>query len=148
MNGNRLILVAVSIAVILTGYTSCVTSKKSFPIEAVLEIIVCDWQNTEFNLSKRPARRVIDQDGNLTVYNKTYDEVAKKTGTITITKAWSEIEGWLWFKDEIHYDDSDTMFYELSKLDLQTMDWSIVWSEGDYPAEWDPVVFPSYFYRK
>ena len=68
MNGNRLILVAVSIAVILTGYTSCVTSKKSFPIEAVLEIIVCDWQNTEFNLSKRPARRVIDQDGNLTVY--------------------------------------------------------------------------------
>ena len=73
---------------------------------------------------------------------------ARPTRSTTITKAWTETESWLWFKDEIHYSDSDTTVYELSKLDLQKMDWSLLWSEGDYPEKWDPVEYQSYFYRK
>jgi len=91
---------------------------------------------------------VIGPDGNLTFYNQTFDKTAEKTGKITITKAWTETEGWLWFKDTIRYDGSDTTFYELSKLDIQKMDWSLLWSEGKYPAEWDAVEYPSCFYRK
>jgi len=148
MNVKRSVLIAVSIAVILMGYMSCVTSKKSYPTEEVLEKIAGDWKNTEYDMSKRPARRVIDQQGNVTVYDKTYNESGKKAGKITITKAWTEPESWLWFKDEIHYNDSDTTVYELSKLDLQKMDWSLLWSEGDYPLKWDPVEYQSCFYRK
>jgi hypothetical protein len=148
MNIKRLFLIAVSIAVILMGYMSCVTSKKPYQTEEVLEKIAGDWKNIEFDRSKKPARRVIDQQGNVTVYDKTYDESGKRTGKITITKAWTETEGWLWFKDEIHYNDSDTTVYELSKLDLQKMDWSLLWSEGEYPEKWDSVEYQSYFYRK
>ena len=57
-------------------------------------------------------------------------------------------KSWLWFKDEIHYTDSDKTVYELSKLDFEKMDWTLLWSEDDYPSEWDPVQYQSYFYRK
>jgi hypothetical protein len=105
--------------------------------------------NTEYDMTdKKPAKRVIDQDGILAVFNQTYDKTAQKTGKITITKAWTEAEGWLWFKDEIRYDGSDTKVYELSKLNLDKMDWSLLWSGDKYPAEWDAVEYPSYFYRQ
>jgi len=58
------------------------------------------------------------------------------------------VEGLVWFEDTIDYDDSDSTAYELSKLDLQKMDWSLLWSEEEFPAEWDAVEYPAYFYRK
>ena len=148
MSSKRWVLVVSSIAVILMINTSCVTAKKSCPTESVLEKIAGEWKNIEFDKSNKPGRRVIDQQGNLTVYDKTYDESGKKTGKIAITKAWTESESWLWFKDEIHYNDSDKTVYELSKLDLEKMDWTLLWSEDDYPSEWDPVQYQSYLYRK
>lgn len=148
MNVKRLFLIAVSIAVILMGYMSCVTQKKLYPTEEVLEKIAGEWKNVHYDITQKPARRVVDQQGNLTIHDKTYTESVKRTGKITIIKAWTDTEGLLWFEDKIHYDDSDTTFYELSKVDLQEMVWNLLWSEADYPAKWDPVKYAYYFYRK
>lgn len=148
MNGKRLILVVVSIAVILVGFTSCVTSKKSYSIEAAMEQLAGEWKNTHYDTTQKLARRVIDQQGDLTVHEKTYVESVKRTGKITIIKAWTDTEGLLWLKDKIRYDDSDTTIYELSKLDLQKMEWNLLWSEVSYPEKWDPVEYQYYFYRK
>ena len=149
MSNKKLIVVMVSVAVILMVYGSCSTTKKSYPKEALMELITGEWTNTEYNMTdKKAANRVIDQDGTLAVYNKTSDETAGKSGKITITKAWTETEGWLWFKATIRYEGSDTTFYELSKMDLEKMDWTLLWSEDNYPAEWDAVEYPSLFYRK
>ena len=148
MNSKKFFLVMVLIGLILMGYGSCST-KKSYSKEALMELITGEWTNTEYDMTdQKAAKRVIDQDGNLKVYNKTFDETAEKTGTITIIKAWTETEGWLWFKGTIHYSVSDTTFYELSKLNLQKMDWTLLWSEDKPPAEWDAVEYPSLFYRK
>lgn len=149
MNSKKFFLVVISIGAILMVFTSCATSKKSYSKDAVLELITGEWTNTESNMTDtKAAKRVIDQDGALAVYNKTYDETAEKSGKITITKAWTETEGWLWFKDTIRYEGSDTTFYELSKLNLEKMDWTLLWSEDNSPAGWDAVEYPSLFYRK
>jgi len=149
MKSKKFFLMVVALGVILMLFTGCSTSRKSYSKAAVLELITGTWLNTEYDITdKKAAKRVIDQDGTLAVFNQTYDKTAQKTGTIKITKAWTEAEGWLWFKDTIRYDGSDTTVHELSKLNLEKMDWSLLWFEDKYPAEWDAVEYPSYFYRQ
>ncbi len=148
MNNRKLIPVAALTVLILTGYTSCLKSKGGYPVEGAMEKIAGEWTNTEYDRTgKHPARRVIDLQGNITIYDKSYNDSGEKTGTIKITKAWMDTEGWLWFTDEIRFDDG-TSFYELSKLDLQKMDWSLLWSEENFPEKWDAVEYSSCFYRK
>jgi hypothetical protein len=148
MNAKRLVLIAVSVGVILMAYPSCDTSKKSYSREAVMEQLAGEWKNLHYDATQQPARRVFDQQGNLTIHQKTYVDSVITTGKITITKAWTDTEGLLWFRDKIHYNDSNTTVYELSKLDLQEMAWSILWSEKNYPEKWDAVEYESHFYRK
>jgi hypothetical protein len=107
-----------------------------------------EWKNTEYDRSTSPARRIIDMDGNFRQYDKSYKEENERTGEFTITKAWVESEGVVWFRDKVHYRDSGTTVYELSKLELGKMDWNLLWSEDKFPAEWDAVEYPAYFYRK
>ncbi|UCF97571.1 MAG: hypothetical protein JSV89_20715 [Spirochaetaceae bacterium] len=126
----------------------CDKSKNSYPKEDLMAKISGEWKNTEYDLSKSPARRIIDLKGNLRQYDKTYEDTGERTGRFTITKAWTESEGWVWFTDTIQYDDSKAKVYELCKLDLQMMDWHLLWSEKDFPGEWDAVEYPAYFYRK
>jgi len=113
-----------------------------------MEKISGEWKNTEYDRSKSPARRIIDRQGNLRQYDKTYEDAEERTGEFTISKAWTESEGLVWFKNTIRYHDSNMVIYELSKLDLEKMDWSLLWAEEDFPAEWDPVEYQAYFYRK
>ena len=148
MNGKRVFAVLLMAAAVSFLIPGCASSKKPYPGEDLMELISGEWKNVEFDRSASPARRIIDRQGNLRQYDKTYEDVGERTGVFTIVKAWTESEGWIWFRDTIRYQDTDTVLYELSKLDLRKMDWSILWSEEDFPAEWDAVEYPSYFYRK
>lgn len=148
MTGKRVLAVLVMAAAVLFLIPGCASSKKPYPGEELMEKISGEWKNTEYDRSTSPARRIIDLQGNLRQYDKTYEEVGERTGLFTIVKAWTESEGWIWFRDTIRYHDTNTTVYELSKLDLQKMDWTILWSEEDFPAEWDAAEYPSYFYRK
>ena len=148
MNVRRLVLIAVSVWVILMACPGCDTSKKSYSREALLEKLAGEWKNLHYDATQKPARRVFDKQGNLTVHQKTYEDSVITRGKITITKAWTDTDGLIWFKDKIHYDDSNTTVYELSKLDLQEMAWNLLWSEKNYPEKWDAVEYESHFYRK
>ena len=148
MTRFRLILGLFLVAIAVLMIPGCAGSKKAYPKDDLMIKISGEWKNTEYDRSKSPARRVINVQGNFRQYDKTYEDAGERTGTITIKKAWTEAEGLVWFEDTIDYDDSDSTAYELSKLDLQKMDWSLLWSEEEFPAEWDAVEYPAYFYRK
>ena len=135
-------------AVLLLVVSGCGETGKSYSKEDLMEKLSGEWKNTEYDRSTSPARRIIDMDGNFRQYDKTYKDEDERTGEFTITKAWVESEGVVWFRDKVHYDDSDTTVYELSKLELDKMDWNLLWSEEKFPAEWDAVEYPAYFYRK
>ena len=135
-------------AAILLAVSGCANTGKPYTKEALMEKLSGEWKNTEYDRSTSPARRIVDMQGNFRQYDKTYEDVNERTGEFTITKAWSESGELVWFKDKVHYDDSDTTVYELSKLDLNKMDWNLLWSEEKFPAEWDAVEYPAYFYRK
>ena len=96
----------------------------------------------------RESRETLLQRGPDGEVDKTYKDEDERTGEFTITKAWIESEGLVWFTDKVYYHDSDITVYELSKLDLDKMDWNLLWSEEKFPAEWDAVEYPAYFYRK
>ena len=66
MNVKRLVLIAVSVGVILMAYPSCDTSKKSYSQEAVMEKLPGEWKNLHYDATQKPARRVFDQQENLT----------------------------------------------------------------------------------
>ena len=135
-------------AVLLLVVSGCGETGKSYSKEDLMEKLSGEWKNTEYDRSTSPARRIIDMDGKFRQYDKTYKDVDERTGNFTVTKAWIESEGVVWFRDKVHYEDSDTTVYELSKLDLNKMDWNLLWSEEKFPAEWDAVEYPAYFYRK
>ena len=136
------------VAAVLLAVSGCAAIGKSYSKEDLMEKLSGEWKNTEYDLSTSPARRNVDLQGNFRQYDKTYKDTDERTGKLTITKAWSESERLVWFRDKVYYYDSDTTVYELSKLDLNKMDWNLLWSEEDYPAEWDAVEYPAYFYRK
>ena len=142
------VLTATSYLVLLLALSGCATAGKSYPKEELMEKLSGKWKNTEYDRSTTPARRIIDPQGNFRQYDKTYQDVDERTGEFTVTKVWSDSEGLVWFRDKIYYHDSDTTVYELSKLDLNKMDWSLLWSEEKFPAEWDAVEYPALFYRK
>jgi hypothetical protein len=48
----------------------------------------------------------------------------------------------------VQYDDSGEIMHELARLGVDKMDMNILWSSEKYSNEWDPVMYPSYFYRK
>jgi len=148
MIGKRAVAVLYLIVVVLVLFPGCAGSKKPYSKENLMEKISGEWKNTEYDRSKSPARRIIDRQGNLRQYDKTYEDAEERTGEFTISKAWTESEGLVWFKNTIRYHDSNMVIYELSKLDLEKMDWSLLWAEEDFPAEWDPVEYQAYFYRK
>ena len=148
MSRKRVFAILFVTAAVVLLISGCAGSKKPYSNEDLMEKISGEWKNTEYDRSASPARRIIDRQGNLRQYDKTYEDVGERTGRFTITKAWTQSEGWIWFEDTIRYDDTNTTVFELSKLDLQKMDWSLLWSEKDFPAEWDAVEYRSYFYRK
>ena len=148
MSFGKLVLVLVVAVAVLLAVSGCAKAGKSYSKEELMEKLSGEWKNTEYDRSTSPARRIIDLQGNFKQYDKTYKDVDERTGEFTVTKAWIESEGLVWFKDKVHYRDSDTTVYELSKLDLNKMDWNLLWSEEKYPAEWDAVEYPAYFYRK
>jgi hypothetical protein len=148
MSLGKFVLVLVVTVAVLLAVSGCAQAGKPYSKAELMEKLSGEWKNTEYDRSASPARRMIDIQGNFKQYDKTYKDVEERTGTFTITKAWSESEGLVWFKNKVHYNDSDTTVYELSKLDLNKMDWNLLWSEEKYPAEWDAVEYPSYFYRK
>lgn len=148
MSFGKLVLVLVVAVAVLLGVSGCAKAGKSYSKEELMEKLSGEWKNTEYDRSTSPARRIIDMQGNFRQYDKTYKDVDERTGKFTITKAWIESEGVVWFKDKVHYEDSDITVYELSKLDLNKMDWNLLWSEEKFPAEWDAVEYPAYFYRK
>ena len=148
MNRCRTILALVSMVAVLLAFSGCTTAGKSYSKEQLMEKLSGEWKNTEYDRSTSPARRIIDPQGNFRQYDKTYEDVDERTGEFTVTKAWSESQGLVWFKDKVYYEDSDTTVYELSKLDLDKMDWNLLWSEEKFPAEWDAVEYPALFYRK
>ena len=148
MNRNRIVLAFAVMAVLLLVASGCAKTGKPYSNEDLMVKLSGEWKNTEYDRSTSPARRIIDTDGHFRQYDKTYENVSERTGEFTISKAWVESEGVVWFRDKVHYRDSDTTVYELSKLDLDKMDWNLLWSEEKYPAEWDAVEYPAYFYRK
>ena len=148
MNRCRVSLAAGLMTVLLLVVSGCGETGKPYSKEDLMEKLSGEWKNTEYDRSTSPARRTIDMQGNFRQYDKTYKDVDERTGKFTVTKAWIESEGVVWFKDKVYYEDSDTTVYELSKLDLDMMDWNLLWSEEKFPAEWDAVEYPAYFYRK
>lgn len=148
MSFGKLVLVLVVAVAVLLAVSGCAKAGKSYSKEELMEKLSGEWKNTEYDRSTSPARRIIDMQGNFRQYDKTYKDVDERTGEFTITKAWSESEGLVWFRDKVRYHDSESTVYELSKLDLDKMDWNLLWSEEKFPAEWDAVEYPAYFYRK
>ena len=136
------------VAAVLLAVSGCAAIGKSYSKEDLMEKLSGEWKNTEYDRSTSPARRIVDLQGNFRQYDKTYEDMNERSGKFTISKAWSESEGLIWFRDKIYYYDSDATVYELSKLDLNKMDWTLLWLEEKFPAEWDAVEYPSYFYRK
>ena len=148
MKRNRIVLALGVTAALLLAVSGCAKTGTPYSKDALMEKLSGEWKNTEYDRSTSPARRIIDIQGNFTQYDKTYKEENERTGEFTITKAWVESEGVVWFKDKVRYRDSGATVYELSKLELDKMDWNLLWSEEKFPAEWDAVEYPAYFYRK
>ena len=148
MNRYRIVLALALVVAILLVVSGCAKAGKPYSKEDLMEKLSGEWKNTEYDRSTSPARRIIDMQGSFRQYDKTYEDVNERTGEFTISKAWIESEGVVWFRDKVHYEDADTTVYELSKLDLDKMDWNLLWSEEKFPAEWDAVEYPAYFYRK
>lgn len=146
MDRQRAIAVAVVIGILPIIVSGCVSTNRLYP--AVMEKITGVWQNTEYNGREKPAKRVINPDGVLQFYENTYDATASRTARFSITKAWTDESNRLWFTSTVRYDDSGEVIYELSRVDADKMDMNILWSNEKYPKEWDPVTYPSYFYRK
>jgi len=148
MNRGRIVLALGLVVAVLLVVSGCAKAGKPYSKEDLMEKLSGEWKNTEYDRSTTPARRIIDMQGNFRQYDKTYKDEDERTGEFTITKAWIESEGLVWFTDKVYYHDSDITVYELSKLDLDKMDWNLLWSEEKFPAEWDAVEYPAYFYRK
>ena len=148
MNRGSVVPAVGVVVAILLMISGCGEAGKSYSKEGLMEKISGEWKNAEYDLSSSPARRIIDREGNFRQYDKTYKDVDERTGKFTITKAWTESEGLVWFNDKVRYDDSGSTVYELSKLDLDKMDWNLLWSEEKFPAEWDAVEYPAFFYRQ
>jgi hypothetical protein len=91
---------------------------------------------------------VIGSDGVPQFYDNTYDAAGNRTGRLTVTKAWADESNRLWFTSTVQYEDPGELIYELARLEVDKMDMNILWSNEKYPKEWDPVTYPSYFYRK
>ena len=148
MIAKRLVLVAISIAVLVLGFAGCVTPQAASPKTEAMVRVAGEWGNSFYDCSNIPSRRLIDAQGNVTFYDKSYDESRRQSGLIRITKAWRDAEGRLWFRDEVYYADSDATVYELSRIDLRTMEWNIVWSGDRYPSGWDPVEYQTYSFSR
>ena len=147
MKRAAIVFVVIAIGTLFTVAFGCVSTNPPYPTTAVMEKITGIWQNTEYNGAKRPAKRVIDPDGLLEIYDNTYDESHVEAAQLTVTKAWADESNRIWFKSTVQYDSGD-LIYELARLELDKMDISILWSSDGYPKKWDPVTYPSYFYRK
>jgi len=142
-----MVFVVIAIGTLFAVASGCVSTNPPYPASGVMAKITGIWQNTEYNGAKRPAKRVIDPDGLLEIYDNTYDESYAQTAQLTVTKAWTDESNRLWFRSTVHYDSGD-LIYELARLELDKMDMNILWSSEGYPKEWDPVTYGSYFYRK
>ena len=147
MSTKRLVLIAVLILVFLAMSMGCAPSRSSFPEDRVQRGLAGEWGNCEYKyVEESPTRRVIDRAGSVVFFDTSYHDSSKETGTITITKAWKGSDGLLWFTDEVYNADSHTTVYELSKLDLRTMYWRLLWSNEEYPPKWDAAQYPSLSY--
>jgi hypothetical protein len=113
MKRNRIVLALGVTAALLLAVSGCAKTGTPYSKDALMEKLSGEWKNTEYDRSTSPARRIIDIQGNFTQYDKTYKEENERTGEFTITKAWVESEGVVWFKDKVRYRDSGATVYEL-----------------------------------
>jgi hypothetical protein len=145
---NRILSISVIITVVLfVIFTAgCATDAKPYSKDTLLKDISGVWKNFQYTGSDRPAKRIIQPDGMITVYDSYDSMTPTNTGKITIRKAWTDRSGTLWFQSIVRFEASDAVSYELCRLKDDNQQLDILSAPDHFPEEWDPARYPHCFY--
>lgn len=146
MNQRKSITVLISVILFVILIAGCTTDGKPYAENTLLKDISGVWKNFQYTDSDRPAKRIIQPDGTITVYDAIDSMTPTQTGKITIRKAWTDSSGILWFKSVVSFEASDAVSYELCRLKDDNEQLDILYATDRFPKEWDPLRYPGCFY--
>jgi len=137
---------SISIILFVIFIAGCVTDGKPYAKDTLLENISGVWRNFQYTGSDRPAKRIIQPDGTITVYDTIDSMTPTEIGKITIRKAWTDSSGNIWFKSVVIFKASAGASYELCRLKNDNEQIDILFASDRFPKEWDPLHYQGCFY--
>jgi len=146
MNQRNSILVIISVILFVILIAGCVADGKPYAKDMLIKNISGVWRNFQYTGSDIPAKRIVQPDGTITVYDAIDSMTPVQTGKLTIKKAWSDSSGIIWFKSVVSFEASDAVTYELCRLKSDNEQIDILFAFDRFPKEWDPVRYSHCFY--
>jgi hypothetical protein len=139
MKTRMLISILFYTVTVLIIVGSCATSKKVYVLKED-EKIFGTWINPDYDASWIYAKLVIKSDGVWEEYSLTYSDRPVYQGEYTITKKWTDSEGYVYYKSIITRIDKPSYrpYYILLKIDKTGKVYEDLWSTAQMPTEFDP----------
>jgi hypothetical protein len=132
-------IIAAYLIVVLSG-----SAKKEISEDKAFEALSHTWVSTDKYMPGHPQKAVVSPDGKVIYYQQYDDPSPTMPGTLTLTEAWTDREGNIWFKASHKW--STETIYLLNKISDSGKMWEYVWSYTDLPDDIEPDS-PKYIVR-